>query len=407
MLLLLTALVAGAEVAFFSLNQQDLAAIGRRHPKKRHLIQRLIERPKKLIATLVITANFLNICIVILFSVIGGDWFSGIASRPLKFGVDVAFVALLILFFGDVLPKIYANRNNVRFALLIATPLSLLDALLTPFSVPMRGMTRYLQKKFGPGRSEISVEKLSQALELTSTEDASKEEQKILEGIVSFGNTDVKQIMSPRIDIFALDAECSFADVMRKIVESGFSRVPVYRGSIDQIEGVLFVKDLLPHLDAQDLDWTRLLRTPFFIPETKKLDNLLAEFQSMKNHLAVVVDEYGQTSGIVTLEDIIEEIVGDISDEFDDENINYTRIDARTFLFEGKIAMKDFYRVTETDPTPFEEARDEADTLGGFALEVLGTFPEKGQQFRFGEWQFTVESADHKRIRQLKAHQQE
>lgn len=402
-LLFLTALISGAEVAFFSLTREDLATIGQRHPHKSKLIRRLLEHPKKLIATLVIANNFLTISIVILFSVIGGEWFSGIDSKPLKFAADVVFVALFILFFGDVLPKIYANRNNVSFAMRIAVPLAFLDTMLTPFSVPMRAMTRFWQRKFGPGKSDISVEKLSQALELTSRDDASEDEQKILEGIVSFGNTDVKQVMSPRIDIFALEAGCRFDEVMRKVVESGFSRIPVYRDNIDHIEGVLFVKDLIPFIDEKELDWMKLVREPFFVPENKKLDNLLAEFQAMKNHLAIVVDEYGGTSGIVSLEDVIEEIVGDISDEFDDGDIAYSRIDAHTFLFEGKIAMRDFYRITGADPEPFEEAKGESDTLGGFALQVLGSFPENGRTFRFGNWHFTIESADHKRIRQVKA----
>lgn len=401
-LLFLTAMVSGAEVAFFSLTQQDIAVIARRSPSKKQLISRLVDRPKKLIATLVIANNFFNVCIVILFSMVGRDLFSGIGTPGLKFAADVAFVALLILFFGDVLPKIYANRNNVGFALRMAAPLALLDTALTPFSVPMRSMTRYFQRKFGPSKSDITVEKLSQALELTSTSDASKDEQKILEGIVSFGNTDVRQVMSPRIDIFALSIDCPFAEVMEKIVESGFSRIPVYRGNIDHIEGVLFVKDLIPFIDNKALDWTTLVREPFFVPENKKLDNLLADFQNMKNHLAIVVDEYGGTSGIVTLEDIIEEIVGDISDEFDDDDIRYSRIDETTFLFEGKIAMKDFYRITGADPLAFEEAKGEAETLAGFILELLGNFPKKGQKFHFGEWLFTIEAADNKRVRQVK-----
>ncbi len=403
LLLFVTAMIAGAEVAFFSLTQKDRNDIAQKHPFKNKLITRLMDRPKKLIATLVIAGNFINIAVVILFSVIGEDLFSGISSPVVKFVIDVIFVTFLILFFGEVLPKVYANRNNVRFATMIASPLAILDTLLTPLSVPMRSMTNYMQDKMGAGKSDFSVDKLSQALELTSNEDSSKDEQKILKGIVSFGSTDTKQVMSPRIDIFALSISEPFEIVMQKIVDRGFSRIPVYRDNIDTIEGVLFVKDLIPYIDRNDFDWTTLLREPFFVPENKKLDNLLQDFQNMKNHLAIVVDEYGGTSGLVSLEDIIEEIVGDISDEFDDENINYSRIDEHTYLFEGKIAMKDFYRITDVEETLFEEAKGEAETLAGFILEVLGHFPKKGYKFRFHDWQFTIESTDLKRIRQVKA----
>ncbi len=401
-LLFLTAMVSGAEVAFFSLSPSDLSDIANRHPAKAKRIRRLVERPRKLIATLVMANTFLNISIAVLFSLIGSDWFSFIPSPSLKFIVDVTFVAFLILFFGDILPKIYANRHHTQFALALARPLSLLDTLLTPFSVPMRAMTRFLQRQFGPGRPDITIEKLSQALELTSDVDASQDEQRLLEGIVSFGNTDVDQIMTPRIDIFALDIRCEFAKVMQKIVESGFSRIPVYRDNIDHIEGVLFVKDLLPFIGKDNAEWQKLVRAPFFVPENKKLDDLLTEFQGMKNHLAIVVDEYGGTSGIVTLEDILEEIVGDISDEFDDGDIQYTQIDDTTFRFEGKVALKDFYRVTGADATVFEAVRDEAETVGGFLQERFGRFPETGQTLDFGGWHFRVEETDTKRIRQVK-----
>lgn len=401
-LLFLTAMVSGAEVAFFSLSPKDLSDIASRHPAKARRIRRLVDRPRKLIATLVMANTFLNISIAVLFSMMGRDWFGFLPSPSIKFAVDVTFIAFLILFFGDVLPKIYAKRHHVQFALTLVRPLTLLDTLLTPFSVPMRSATRFLQQRFGPGRREITVEKLSQALELTSDVDASQDEQRLLEGIVTFGNTDVDQIMTPRIDISALDIRCSFGDVMEKIVESGFSRIPVYRDNIDHIEGVLFVKDLLPFIGKRDAEWQQLVRKPFFVPENKKLDDLLAEFQGMKNHLAIVVDEYGGTSGIVTLEDILEEIVGDISDEFDDGDIQYTRIDENSFRFEGKVAMKDFYRVTGADAALFEAVRDEAETLGGFLLERLGRFPDTGQTLDFGGWQFVVEETDTKRIRQVK-----
>lgn len=401
-LLFCTAIVSGAEVAFFSLSQNDLDKASVKNNKRARLIFTLLERPKKLLATLVVANNFINIGVVILFSYIGQNLFEAIESKPLKFVIDVIFVTFLILIFGEVLPKVYANRNNVKFALWIARPVFVLDKLLSPISLPMRSVTIYLQEKLGKQKSNFSVDQLSQALELTSSEETSTEEQKILEGIVSFGNTDTKQVMSPRIDIFALEIEASFADILSKITEKGFSRIPVYRDNIDQIEGVLFVKDIIPHIDEKEFDWTTLLRKPFFVPENKKLDNLLKDFQSMKSHLAIVVDEYGGTSGLVSLEDIIEEIVGDISDEFDDENINFSQIDDKNFLFEGKIYLKDFYRIVDVDEEIFEERKGEAETLAGLILEILGNFPKKGQKIHFGSYLFTIESVDKKRIRQVK-----
>ncbi len=397
-----SALVSAAEVAFFSLTSDDIAACAQRHPGKGAIISRLLERPKKLLATMVVANNFLNIGVVILYSVIGQAVFSGIDSTVLKFIADVVLVTFFILLFGEVLPKIYANRNNVKFACFIAGPLSFLDILLTPVSIPLRKLINFLHKKLGKQKSNFSVDQLSQALELTSSEGTSQNEQKILEGIVSFGNTDTRQVMSPRIDIFALDIDETFAEIMPKITDKGFSRIPVYRDNIDQIEGVLFVKDLIPHINRKEFDWKTLLREPFFVPENKKLDNLLKDFQTMKNHLAIVVDEYGGTSGLVSLEDVIEEIVGDISDEFDDENINYSQIDDKTFLFEGKINMKDFYRIVDADEEVFEESKGEAETLAGFILEILGNFPKKGQKINFDRYRFTIETVDKKRVRQIK-----
>ena len=401
-LLFCTAIVSGAEVAFFSLTQHDLDNASNEHPEKVRAISKLLERPKKLLATLLVANNFINIGVVILFSVIGQSLFASIASPLIKFVLDVIFVTFLILLFGEVLPKVYANRNNLKFAMLIITPISILDKLLSPVSLPMRALTIYLQEKLGKQKSNFSVDQLSQALELTSSTETSSEEQKILEGIVSFGNTDTKQVMSPRIDIFALEADETFAEILPKIVDKGFSRIPVYRDNIDQIEGVLFVKDIIPYIDEENFDWKTLIRQPFFVPENKKLDNLLKDFQSMKSHLAIVVDEYGGTSGLVSLEDIIEEIVGDISDEFDDENINYSQIDDKNFLFEGKIYLKDFYRIVAVDEDLFEESKGEAETLAGLILEILGNFPRKGQKVQFAKCLFTIESVDKKRIRQVK-----
>ena len=401
-LLFCSALVSGAEVALFSLSQKDIDDTLQHHPSKGKIISELLEKPKKLLATLLVANNFINIGVVILFSYVGHDIFSGITSPVLKFIIEVILVTFLILLFGEVLPKVYASRNNIKFAKLIAYPVAGLDKLLSPISLPMRKVTIYLHNKLGKQKTNFSVDQLSQALELTDTDETSTEEQKILEGIVTFGNTDTKQVMSPRMDIFALEIDESFKTIYSKIVEKGYSRIPVYRDNIDHIEGVLFVKDLLRHIDKEEFDWKTLIREPFFVPENKKIDNLLKDFQSMKSHLAIVVDEYGGTSGLVSLEDIIEEIVGDISDEFDGNNLNYSKIDDKNYLFEAKINLKDFYRVTDVDEDLFEIKKGEAETLAGFILEVLGNFPKKDQKIEFENCTFNIEAVDKKRVKQIK-----
>ena len=402
LLLFCSAMISAAEVALFSLTPNDLTKLAAGNQRKANLISKLLQKPKKLLATLLLANNFVNIGVVIIFSFVGNSIFAEIETPIIKFVVEVVLITFLILLFGEVLPKVYASRNNVKFSKFIVGALFVLDQLLSPISLPMRAVSVFLHDKLGRQKSNISVDQLSQALEMTSTDDTTFDEQKILEGIVSFGNTDTKQVMSPRIDIFALEIEESFADIYAKIVDKGYSRIPIFRESIDHIEGILFVKDLIPHIHKKEFDWNPLMREPFFVPENKKLDDLLKDFQRMKSHLAIVVDEYGGTSGLVSLEDVIEEIVGDISDEFDDENINFSQIDEKNFLFEGKINLKDFYRIVDVDEEAFEDRKGEAETLAGFILEVLGNFPKKGQKIHFASVYFTVEVVDKKRIKQLK-----
>lgn len=285
----------------------------------------------------------------------------------------------------------------------MAVPLRFLDVVFTPVSMPMRFITITIQNRLGKQKSNISVDQLSQALELTSEQDTTTEEHKILQGIVSFGNTDTKQVMRPRMDIFALNCEQKYSEIIPEIVKNGYSRIPVYKESIDTVIGILYVKDLLPYIDRKQFDWTSLLREPFFVPENKKLDDLMVEFQTKKVHLAVVVDEYGGTSGLVSLEDVIEEIVGDISDEFDDEDLIYTIIDDKNFLFEGKTPLKDFYRVISLeDDSDFEEFKGEAETVAGFVLEISGIFPRVRSKINFKNYVFTIEALDKKRIKQVK-----
>jgi putative hemolysin len=401
-LLICSAFISGSEVSLFSLDQKNLDELEANDSHKGKLISNLLKRPKKLLATILIANNFINIGVVILFSTINEKLFRGITSPLIQFLLEVIVLTFLILLFGEVLPKIYASRNNVSFSKKVCIPIVFLNKILSPISVPMRNITVYIEKKFSVQKSNFSVDQLSQALELTDQKETTSDEQKILEGIVTFGNTDVKQVMSPRIDIFAIEISETFKEIMSKIIEKGYSRIPVYKEGIDHIEGVLFIKDLIPYIDHTDYEWQTLLREPFFVPENKKLDNLLKEFQGMKNHLAIVVDEYGGTSGLVSLEDILEEIVGDISDEFDDEDIVFTKIDDKNYLFDGKVSLRDFYRVVDVDENKFENSKGEAETLAGFILEISGNFPRKNAKIIFDAYKFTIESVDKRRIKQVK-----
>ena len=410
LLLAFSALISGAEVALFGLSQTALNAIEEANTKRGNLIVKLLAKPKKLLATILVANNAINIGIVLLFSDMGNVLFKAVDQVlfeviSVRFLLEVIVATFLILMFGEILPKIYANRNRVVFAHFMAVPLNFLDTIFTPFSTPMRSATLFLQEKLGRQKSNLSVGHLSQALELTSEGDTTKEEQKILEGIVTFGNTDTKQVMRPRLDIFALNEEMKFPEVLEEITKNGYSRIPVFSDNMDNVLGVLYVKDLLPYLERKSFNWMSLIREPYFVPENKKLDDLLLEFQEQKNHMAIVVDEYGGTSGVVTLEDIIEEIVGDISDEFDDEDLIYSKLDDSTYVFEGKTNLKDFYKVIrlqEEYQEQFEQQKGESETVAGFVLEISGSFPKRGEKVHFNNFEFTVEGLDKKRLKQIK-----
>ncbi|MBP92793.1 MAG: magnesium/cobalt efflux protein [Flavobacteriaceae bacterium] len=403
LLLLCSALISGAEVALFSLTRTDIENETESNATAINIISKLLERPKKLLATILVANNFINIGIVILFAYLGEFIFEGIQSEVLQFLLEVVVITFLILLFGEILPKIYASRNRMKFALFMAFPLRVLDVVFSPLSLPMRSITLGIHNKLGKQKSNLSVDQLSQALELTSEADTTKEEQKILKGIVSFGNTDTKQVMRPRIDIFALNINQKYLEIIPEIVDNGYSRIPVFEENIDKIKGILYVKDLLPFLDRKQFDWTSLLREPFFVPENKKLDDLMVEFQEKKVHLAVVVDEYGGTSGLISLEDIIEEIVGDISDEFDDEDLVFSKLDNNNYVFEGKTALKDFYKIIKLeDDSLFEAEKGEAETLAGFILEFSKSFPKQGSKIYFGNYVFIIEALDKKRITRVK-----
>ena len=411
LLLISSALISGSEIAFFSLNQTDINELSN-NGKEKNVVVTLLERPRKLLATILITNNFINILIVLLFASLAETLFGDFNISlnlyffvvPIRFLLEVMLVTFLILLFGEVLPKVYASRNALLFAKKIAKFIHTVNILLTPFSMPLIAITKWVEQKFGSKASKFSVETLSQALELTSQDATSTDEQKILNGIVNFGNTETVQIMKPRIDVFALSDTETYEEVLSKILTNGYSRNPVYSENIDNIIGVLYAKDLLAHLNKKTFDWQTLLREPFFVPENKKLDDLLADFRAKKNHLAIVVDEYGGTSGVVTLEDVIEEIVGDINDEFDDEDVSYSKIDANNYIFEGKTSIKDFCKILDDeDEEIFEEEKGESETLAGFILEISGKFPKKGAEINFKNYTFTIEALDKKRIKQVKA----
>lgn len=407
-LLICSAMISGAEVAFFSLTTSDFEGTEEKNPpKKLQIVRKLLSKPKKLLATILIANNAINIAIVLLFDSLTDVFFDDINSVfygiNLRFVVEVGLVTFLILLFGEILPKVYASRNKLTFSSFMAYPLNVLDTLLTPLSMPMRSATIYLQDKFGKQKSNISVDQLSQALALTNEADTTHEEQKILQGIVTFGNMDTKQVMKPRMEIFALNEDMNYKEIMPEIIARGYSRIPVYEDSIDNITGILYVKDLMPYIDRKTLDWTSLKREAYFVPENKKLDDLLNEFKEMKMHLAIVVDEYGGTSGLISLEDIIEEIVGEISDEFDDEDLVFSKLDDSNFVFEGKTPLKDFYKVIKLeDPHLFEDEKGESETLAGFLLEISKGFPKKDEIISFHHYAFTIEAFDNKRIKQIK-----
>ena len=401
LLLLMSAMVSGAEIAFFSLTKSDLED-PKNKSKKLDLVAELLKNPKKLLATILISNNFINILFVLIFAYVGDYFFGNIESAILKFILEVVLVTFLILLFGEVLPKVYANRNPLNFASFMAGPIKVLNYMFSFLSLPLMKLTGLVEKSISKKKSDLSVEVLSQALELTSTSATTKEEKKILQGIVNFGNTDTSQVMCPRMDIFALSLDEEFSDVIDKILKHGHSRIPVYEETIDHIKGILYAKDLIPHINKKNFKWQKLIREPFFVPENKKLDDLLKEFQEMKMHLAVVVDEYGGTSGIITLEDIIEEIVGDISDEFDDTDNTFTQIDDRNFIFEGKTTLKDFYKALQIDPEFFDDVESEAETLAGFILELTERYPKRKEKIKFKGYVFTIESIDRKRIKTIK-----
>lgn len=402
-LLLCSALISGSEVAYFSLSQEDMDHLENEKTGAADKAIALLEDPHRLLATILIANNFINIVFVILSSFIltAGLNFD---AYPVwvEWVVQVGTITFLLLLLGEILPKVYATVNSMKLITLMASPLTFLMKVFNPVSSVLISSTNVINKRFKTRQEDYSVDELEHALELTKDEQTTPDEEKILKGIVRFGNTDVKQIMKPRTEVVSFDFTTSYADLMDELLEEGFSRVPIYKESIDQVVGILYLKDLLPYADSTDLDWQTLLRAPYFVPENKKLDDLLKEFQTRKMHMAIVVDEYGGTSGIVTLEDILEEIVGDITDEFDDEDILYSKLDEQNYIFEGKTPLVDLYKILEIEGHNFEEAKGEADTLAGFMLELSGRLLVKNEKVNFENYILTVEAADKRRIKRIK-----
>lgn len=408
-LLAVSALVSGSEVAYFNLSPQALHDLEQEdNPRAQKVLDLMrspnnVDGPRNLLGTILVINNLVNVSIVLIATVLAEQLFPSDAM-PLWLGtlIHVVGVTFLLVLFGEVIPKIYATSFGVDLAKLMATPLMLSQQVLRPIWKPLVGMGRWMDKKLANPATDISVEDLEQALELTDNAERSEEEQRILEGIVTFGSKDAKQVMTPRTDMLSFSTEDTWEHVRATIVASGFSRIPVHGGSVDQIQGVLHVKDLLPRLQDDAVAWTEVLRAPMYIPESKKIDDLLREFQEKKIHLAVVVDEYGGTSGLVTLEDVLEEIVGEIADEFDEEDITHSVLDEITYLMEAKTPLLDAYRILQLDEEVWEAAKGESDTLGGFMLEQAGRMLKRGESIEFAGTVLHVDARDARRIHRIK-----
>ncbi len=402
-LLISSALISGSEVAFFSLKPADIQSLEEGSARSDKQLIELRNNPKKLLATILISNNLVNIGIVILSSFVIEKLVDFQDNQLLKFLVQVIGITFVLLLFGEVLPKVYASRNSLAFSRLMAIPLRALNWFFSPLSFLLVRSGNFLNRAKRESNSTLSVDDLSQALELTQEPVGGIEEQRILEGIVKFGNTSVKQTMKPRMDVVAIEQSTSYKEVLECILHSGYSRIPVFLETFDQITGILYIKDLLPYIESNvELDWQKMLRKPIFVPEAKKIDDLLQEFREKRIHMAVVVDEFGGTSGIITLEDIIEEIVGDISDEFDDEDLIYSKLDDYTYVFEGKTPLNDFYKVLGIDGELFETKKGESDTLAGFILEIGGRIMAINDSIEFNEFLFVVEAMDNRRIQRIK-----
>ena len=411
LLLLFSALVSGSEVAFFSLKPKDLEELESDDKRTSQLVLKLLkdpndkEGPRNLLATILVLNNLINVAIILIATVtFQPEEVFNLSELPeyVRIAINVAGTTLLIVLFGEVIPKLYANSHNLQVSRFMSPILLVLQKILKPLWNPLVSIGRRLDERIAKSAGDISVNELSKAVELTDNEERSVEEKEILERIVKFGDKDAKQIMTPRTDVVAFSLEEPWPVLRSAVVASGYSRIPIHKGSMDEVVGVLHIKDLIPLLDLETAVWTSLLREPYFITENMKIDDLLREFQERKVHMAVVVDEYGGTSGLITLEDVLEEIVGDITDEFDVEEISYSKLDDTTFIMEAKTALIDFYRVLEIEEGIWEEAKGESDTLGGFMMEQAGKIPRKGEHIIFNNIKLMVDAGDNRKIDRIK-----
>lgn len=385
--LLLSAFMSGSEIAYFSLSEQQIEDVEDEQRQQR--VQRLLANPEKLLATILIANNLINVMIVVLSSYAMSRLFT-INSAVLSFVLQTIILTFLILLFGEIIPKLYANSNNVRFALLALPGLELVHRVLNPLSSVMERSTFIVNKIVTKHTDDISMDDLSKALEISDVK--AGEEKKLLKGILTFGGKEVSEIMRPRVDVQDLDYRTPFNEVVATVIESGYSRIPVYKDSADNIQGILYAKDLLPYIGKQgnNFNWQKLIRQAFFVPETRMIDDLLEDFRKKSIHFAVVVDEYGCTQGIATLEDVLEEIVGDIDDEYDTEEKFYTKIADNTYIFDGKTLLGEFYRVTGVSEDEFADVSEDVETLAGLLLSIKGDFPKEKEPIAYGRCKFLV-----------------
>ncbi|GAA4459860.1 gliding motility-associated protein GldE [Nemorincola caseinilytica] len=406
-LLMMTALTAGAETAYFSLSAKDINFLKTKEKASARTASQLLEQPKKLLATILVANNFINIAIVITTDMLVNSMIHSMfpEAHPegiVTFLIQVVSVTFLLVLFGEVLPKVYATQNNLRMALFSAPFLQGLTWLFGPVSRILVSSTRFIEGKIGTKASNISSEDFEHAIELTVGHTATREEVNIFKGILKFGNITARQAMRTRLDVSGLDHDMSFPEVRKYCIEVGYSRLPVYKDNLDTIAGMIHTKDLLPHIDNDELDWHTLMRPAFFVHESKLIEDLLKEFQQKRQHFAIVVDEFGGTSGIITLEDIMEEIIGDIKDEFDEDDLHYKKIDDRNFIFEGKTLINDVCRVIGLPSDEFDKARGESDSLAGLVLEIAGKFVSVNEVISYQQYDFTVMAVEKMRITRVK-----
>jgi len=400
-----SAIISGSETAFFSLSPSDFNDIYDKKNKTHQRLKSLLEKPKHLLASILIANNFVNVGIVILSAYLIDQHFDFSVNPVFGFLLKVVIVSFILLLFGEIMPKIYANQNNVSLAQRLATPMFFMNKFLYPLSSALSQSTRIIDSRFVKRGYRVSLSQLGHAIDISTDENTTEEEKNILKGIAKFADIQASEIMKVRMDIVAVDANTPFRKLIETISDSGFSRIPVYEESMDKIKGIIYIKDLLPYLNnPDDFNWVPLLRSPFYVPENKRINELLDEFRNKKIHLAIVVDEYGGTSGIITLEDVLEEIVGEISDEFDvlDDDIDFEKIDETTYLFAAKTSIIDFCKVLKIDDDIFYEVEGDFDSIAGLFLELYGNVPKKGTKVTHHQYTFTVESLDNRRIKKIK-----